>query len=267
MEDASEAHGWTATPERYLRASGAGRSSRGGANRSGESGNFSTAEFSFAGIGVLIGLVGVCICLKFVLKTEACRSCCACLRAKRQPVVYNIKEWRDCCVTTPTESENDRESSMETDRSVPPPGVTPKHTSIRLSAMGVCSSEGETTLGGSKGARSSMAGRMVATHSPRDTWSYSPRDQPETRTQSLLFVRSDHPALEPYFEVLEIPDRFSIQDLSRCYKKVARSCHPDKNLDGEQAAKEKFQLVTDANSRIRATLGIEAGVRSRHMSM
>tara|TARA_B100001093_G_C26822375_1_gene1012449 strand:+ start:1071 stop:1601 length:531 start_codon:yes stop_codon:yes gene_type:complete len=49
-----------------------------------------------------------------------------------------------------------------------------------------------------------------------------------------------------YYDILELPDNSSDNDVKRAYRKLAVKYHPDKNRDNREIAEEKFKQVAEA---------------------
>ena len=49
-----------------------------------------------------------------------------------------------------------------------------------------------------------------------------------------------------YYDILELPDNSSDDQVKRAYKKLAIKYHPDKNPDNREIAEEKFKQVAEA---------------------
>ena len=49
-----------------------------------------------------------------------------------------------------------------------------------------------------------------------------------------------------YYDILELPDNSSDDQVKRAYKKLAIKYHPDKNPDNRETAEEKFKEVAEA---------------------
>ena len=49
-----------------------------------------------------------------------------------------------------------------------------------------------------------------------------------------------------YYDILELPDNSSDNDVKRAYRKLAVKYHPDKNPDNRETAEEKFKQVAEA---------------------
>ena len=52
--------------------------------------------------------------------------------------------------------------------------------------------------------------------------------------------------VKKYYEILEISETATQEEIKRAYRKFALKWHPDKNLNNQEEAKKKFQEVSRA---------------------
>lgn len=65
--------------------------------------------------------------------------------------------------------------------------------------------------------------------------------------------------LNEYYELLEIDENATDDEVKKAYYKKAREVHPDKHPDNKEWANEKFKLVGNAYYEIRKSRGLEGG--------
>lgn len=54
---------------------------------------------------------------------------------------------------------------------------------------------------------------------------------------------------EDYYAILEVPHTATLEVITRSYRRLARTLHPDKNLNDELGATASFQSVSPSASR------------------
>lgn len=52
--------------------------------------------------------------------------------------------------------------------------------------------------------------------------------------------------MQCYYDLLEVERNADDDTIKKNYRKLALKCHPDKNIDNEEEAKKKFQLIQQA---------------------